>query len=175
MLFEITADGLHHFGWPVAADCPGTAAQAGAIAGLFGVLRQAVKSHVLPARALRRTRRSAIYAGRGNGENKLAVLVRVATEDSLPTAVFAALCHLRCVRHIEYRIGHHDSELKATRPATAIRILRSNCFCFSGYAYLIGQQILRSLSYHVPGSAGARSRYALLRIHDEAGRQPARC
>jgi hypothetical protein len=80
-----------------------TAAQAGAISGLFGLEGMIEKAYILSARAFGGTRRTAEYAGAGNGENERAVERAVAIEDGLPAAVVYLNCSLSC--HSNCRLG----------------------------------------------------------------------
>jgi hypothetical protein len=54
------------------------------------------KGNILAARAFGGTRRTAEYAGAGNGENEGAVEGAVAIEDGLPAAVVDLNCSLGC-------------------------------------------------------------------------------
>jgi hypothetical protein len=113
VLLDVAAHSLDHFSLAIAANCLRAAAQAGAVAGFFGGVRSAEKSHVFPARTPGGARGAAVNSGGGDGKDEFAILVGVPSHDRLPLIVIAAsggARHVFCFREIEYRIGCHNDQ-----------------------------------------------------------------
>ena len=72
----------------------GTAAQACAISGLFGLERVVEEAYVFAPRAFRGTRGTAEDSGAGDGEDEFAVECGVAIEDGLPSRGLCLIEHL---------------------------------------------------------------------------------
>jgi hypothetical protein len=108
VLLDITANRLHHFHLRVAGNGAGTASKAGAVAGLLGVFRLAVKSYTLATRAPRWAGWPAVYAGGRDCEDEQSVITRISSLYRLPPANFVGAGHLGKFRPVEYRIGHHS-------------------------------------------------------------------
>jgi hypothetical protein len=84
VLLDETADRLHTVSLIVAAQRFGLAAQAGAVSGPLGLLRQREELNVLAPRAPRRARGPAVYARARHSEHELAVMCCVARNDRVP-------------------------------------------------------------------------------------------
>src|ERR1019366_7627286 len=88
MLFDVAAHGADQRGLGVSVHRLGTAAQAGAIAGLLGLERVIVKTYVLVARAFGGARGAAEDPSAGHAEDERAVQGGVTVDDGLPAALF---------------------------------------------------------------------------------------
>src|SRR6266852_4274125 len=86
MLLDVAAHRSHQRGLRVSVHRLGTAAQTGAIPSLLSFERMIEKAHVLAARALGGTRRTAEDSGAGHAENERAVERAVTIDDGLPAA-----------------------------------------------------------------------------------------
>jgi hypothetical protein len=118
MLLDVAADALRHFGGTVTACSFGTAAEAGAISGLFCLIWLLEKGHILAAWTPGWARGTAIDGGGRNTKNEASMLAGVAGQNCLPqlfvlwgcAEVLLVAGHRGCVCQVEYRIGDHDDE-----------------------------------------------------------------
>ena len=123
MLLDKAADGLDHLRLGIAGAGLGSAAQAGAIAGLLGEFGPREIRHILASRAARRARRSAVHASARDGEDEGTVMSSVTIDDGFPAAIvnrvsggrvacaaFGFARHCFCRFRVEYRIGCHNDE-----------------------------------------------------------------
>src|SRR5271155_5406948 len=94
MLLDVAAHGADQRGLRISVDRLGAAAQAGAIASLFGLERVIEEAYLLWARALGGTRGTAEDSGARDGKDECAVERAVALEDRLPAAGVYLDCHL---------------------------------------------------------------------------------
>src|SRR5581483_2963197 len=95
VLLNIPADRFDQLLTRVSADGLGTAAQALAKACALGFARLAKEDHVLTAGPLRRARRTAVNARRGNAEDETAVTGAVASHHCLPPLIFGQGRHFQ--------------------------------------------------------------------------------
>src|SRR5208282_6415054 len=128
----------------------GAAAQAGAIAGLFGFEGVIEEAHVLAARAFSGTRWTAEDSGARDAKNERAVERAVAIGDRLPAAGAYLRCRLNChllfffvvVRFwsslhrcffCEYRICGHGGNIgqsqRADYPNVAVKLILLHTAC----------------------------------------------
>src|ERR1700693_6146986 len=91
MLLDVTADLFCRVRLRIAAERPRPATQAGARAGFLRLLGTRIERHIVAPRTPRRTRRPAIDAGTGHGEDELSIANRVARDDRVPAQVIAWL------------------------------------------------------------------------------------
>ena len=108
MLLDKAADCPNHLHLRCAAQDLRAASQTRSEACFFGVLRGGEKSDILAARTARGARWTTENASTGHGENKLAVMGRVAVHNRLPPLVFKILVHGNSLDWIEYGIACHS-------------------------------------------------------------------
>jgi len=87
MLLDVAANLSRGIGLRIGAERPWPATQAGAKAGFLCLFGKREKRYIRAPRTPRRTRRPAIDAGGGDGEDELAVVPGVAPRDRVPAQV----------------------------------------------------------------------------------------
>src|SRR5437016_7696222 len=110
MLFDVTADCLHHLQLTIAAERSRTAPQAGPIAGLFGLIGLAEKFDIFTLRSLSWTRGPAVNAGGGDGKDELTIVSRIPSQNRFPPAL-VEVCHFQLLSLVEYRTGRHNEKV----------------------------------------------------------------